>query len=64
MDVKIVGDDPLGYKKVSMNCDHRLDTDALRFPLAMQSFVSGFNLLTARAPTTPQKKGKFRGTQN
>ena len=45
MDVKIVGDDPLAYKKVAMNCDHRLDTDALRFPMALQSFVSGFNLL-------------------
>ena len=45
MDVKIVGDDPLAYKKVAMNCDHRLDTDASRFPMALQSFVSGFNLL-------------------
>ena len=47
MDVKINGDDndPLGYKRIAMNADHRLDTDALRFPQAFQSFTSGFNLL-------------------
>ena len=50
MDVKIVGDDPLAYKKVAMNCDHRLDTDASRFPMALQSFVSGFNLLINGRP--------------
>ena len=28
-----------------MNADHRLDTDDLRFPHALQSYFSGFNLL-------------------
>ena len=46
MDVKINGDDdPLGYKRIAMNADHRLDTGVLRFPKAFQSFTSGFNLL-------------------
>ena len=47
MDVKINGDDndPLGYKRIAMNADHRLDTDALQFVPAMRSFSSGFNLL-------------------
>jgi len=31
MDVKINGDDndPLGYKRIAMNADHRLDTVAI-----------------------------------
>jgi hypothetical protein len=45
MEVKINGEDPLKYGKVPMNADHRLDTDKLRFPYALQSFQSGFNLL-------------------
>lgn len=45
MEVIIKGDDDLKYGKINMNCDHRLDCDKLKFPYALQSFVSGFNLL-------------------
>lgn len=45
MDIHIKGDDELKYGKIQMNCDHRLDCDKLKFPYALQSFHSGFNLL-------------------
>ena len=45
MDIVITGDDELNYKKIEMNADHRLDDDSLKFPYALSSFYSGFNLL-------------------
>ena len=45
MKVHVHGDDPLHYGKVKMKCDHRLDTDALRFPKCLQSLQSGFNVM-------------------
>lgn len=45
MEIQINGEDPLRYGKIQMKCDHRLDSDKLRFPMALQSFISGFNLM-------------------
>jgi DNA replication protein DnaC len=45
MDIQIKGEDPLKYKKIQMNCDHRLDDDKMKFPQSLASFHSGFNLL-------------------